>query len=250
MKKTAKHIICLLTVVALCVTAVMAATVSSKWSGTIEDDYGNAYHGMTSATSNGRLVQSTASTVTVDGTNVPAGYAEATALLYRGSDLAAQTVPKYNTVVASGVTATTPQAGGSGNYTGVGTSGCWNGSSYEQITIPTTPVLQVAGSRSTDTTLFESLPEEDKQVYINESGETYGTALASDLSGVEYDLVSAIGIHGIEGYIRSTDRPQSASSPEEALARMQVAQDQYIPIYKADGITIVDEFLIGSGLEN
>lgn len=249
MKKTVKHIICLLTVVALCVTAVMAATVSSKWSGTIEDYYGNTYHGMTSATSTGRLIQATATTVTLDGTSVPVGYAEVTAVLYRGSDIAAQTGPKYNTVVATGVTATTPQAGGSGNYTGVGTSGCWNGSSYEQVTT-TTPVLQIAGSRSTDAALFESLSVEDKQVYINESGETYGTALASDLSNVEYDLVSAIGIHGIKGYIRSADRPQSASSPEEALARMQVAQDQYIPVYEADGITIVDEFLIGSGIED
>lgn len=248
-KNFGKYIFSFILIVTLCVTVAVAATVSSTWSDTITDSNGIRYHGMTSAISSGTLVRSTASTVTVDGTSVPAGYAQAAAQLYRGSALAAETDLTYNTTITTGVTATTPQAGGSGNYKGTGTAGCWNGDGhYNQVTIPITPILQV-GSRSVDNALMlESLPEEDKIIYTNEAGETYGSALASALSGTEYDLVSAIGIHGVQGYIRSTDRPKSAASPEEALAR--VPQDRYIPVYEADGKTIIDEFLIGSGIEN
>lgn len=53
-------------------------------------------------------------------------------------------------------------------------------------------------------------------------------------------LISAVGDHGVAGYVRYSDLygTPAPSSPEAALAEQ--TQTRVIPIYAADGVTVVD----------
>lgn len=89
-----------------------------------------------------------------------------------------------------------------------------------------------------------------EKIKVNSSGETYGPTLSfddpNDPDG-EPDLVSAIGIDGTQGYVRSADLNQGvAKSPEEAvkLMKSRSLQDRFIPLYDLEGETIIGQFII------
>jgi len=95
---------------------------------------------------------------------------------------------------------------------------------------------------------------------VNESGETYGTGYG--LHDDYPDLTAAIGIDGTAGYVRTADlfRYSSPANPEEALffeqeklrlaeetrARGILLYNYTIPLYEADGRTVIGEFGVGS----
>lgn len=97
-------------------------------------------------------------------------------------------------------------------------------------------------------TLSEEIPaqteEERRTIGQNAAGETYGpNPLAYDM-GIELDLIAAVGNRRIEGYIRTEDQePPEFETMEERAAYNAV--DRVIPLYAADGATIVDTFTIG-----
>lgn len=89
-----------------------------------------------------------------------------------------------------------------------------------------------------------------EKIKVNSFGETYGPTLSfndpNDPDG-EPDLVSAIGIDGTQGYVRSADLNQGvAKSPEEAVKLMKnrSMQDRLIPLYDFEGETIIGQFII------
>ena len=57
------------------------------------------------------------------------------------------------------------------------------------------------------------------------------------------ELIRAVGDNGVQGYVRlqDLDGPEP-SSPEEAVAIS--GQDRVIPVYEADGVTIVDQYTL------
>lgn len=80
-----------------------------------------------------------------------------------------------------------------------------------------------------------------------ESGETMGE-FPENAQGTDAlpDFIEAVGDSGITGYIRKTDfQPELPDSPEQALAQ-QTARganaEVAIPVYAADGKTVVDTF--------
>ena len=76
---------------------------------------------------------------------------------------------------------------------------------------------------------------------MNQSGETYGSAL---FSPEEPDLVAAVATNGLEGYVRRADLEGPVpASPEEALASQEDLPPS-IPVYKEDGETTIGEFMI------
>ncbi|MCI8688669.1 MAG: hypothetical protein HFF57_10280 [Lawsonibacter sp.] len=62
------------------------------------------------------------------------------------------------------------------------------------------------------------------------SGETYGSSMLAGIVGKEPDLISAVGVDGIEGFVR----------PEELCADYGVQPDEIvlIPLYDANGVEI------------
>ena len=89
------------------------------------------------------------------------------------------------------------------------------------------------------------LASERVRYQTNPSGETYGTLEDMDMMGELPDLILAQGPDGTQGYIRASDwTGDLAQTPEEAVAQMKTrsAELQSIPLYAADGETVVGEF--------
>lgn len=84
---------------------------------------------------------------------------------------------------------------------------------------------------------------ENTLIQYNENGESFGCEPAAIDQGIELDLIAAIGVNGVSGYIRSVEAfPPVFTSAEEAAAYVPCEKD--IPIYASDGITVLDTFHI------
>ena len=103
---------------------------------------------------------------------------------------------------------------------------------------------------------------------VNKNGQTYGSGLHDDYDMIEKpDLIHAIGIDGIEGYVLSADlygtgplhKPQNGDEVFEYMEQMdelikdaQARGDAYmytIPLYDSDGMTVIGEFGIPIPIE-
>lgn len=100
-------------------------------------------------------------------------------------------------------------------------------------------------------------PANAPMAHVNASGLTYGYVNPKTMSWEQYpDLISAIGVDGTEGYVYKDDiRGEQPSTPEEALAYMAQIETEtqqmrrssspylrYVPLYAADGCTVIGEF--------
>ncbi|MHB9094619.1 MAG: hypothetical protein ACYC21_08085 [Eubacteriales bacterium] len=83
----------------------------------------------------------------------------------------------------------------------------------------------------------------------NESGQTYGSNAFANSPDQEPDLVSAVGVDGTQGYVRSEDLDgEMPKTPEEAVAHnSKLKAERKIPLYDVDGKTIIGEFKIENG---
>lgn len=91
-----------------------------------------------------------------------------------------------------------------------------------------------------------SIPR-DAQIYQkNENGQTYGSSLNARPQDKQPDLISAVGVDGKSGYVRSSDLfGTMPKTPEEALAQQRqrkVGEVRKIPLYDAEGKTVIGEF--------
>lgn len=91
--------------------------------------------------------------------------------------------------------------------------------------------------------------KENKLEYpVNKSGQTYGSSLYSEQYGGEPDLIAAVNEDGVQGYMLKTDVDgPMPKTREEALAMMYLSIEsggRTIPLYEADGKTILGEFKI------
>ena len=85
----------------------------------------------------------------------------------------------------------------------------------------------------------------------NDNGETYGTYIdKGDGEWQEPDLIEAVGLNNIEGYVRKVDlydEENQPNNPEEAIAYMKKREKEgprIIPVYKKDGKTVIGEYRI------
>lgn len=88
----------------------------------------------------------------------------------------------------------------------------------------------------------------------NAQGQTYGTCPQTAGADVEEpDLMAAVGVDGIKGYVKKTDlEGDVVKSPEEAVALMKrraKAAKVYeeIPLYESDGQTVIGKFRLSEG---
>ena len=92
----------------------------------------------------------------------------------------------------------------------------------------------------------------------NENGVTYGyyNPMISPEKQANPQMIGAIGIDGVEGYVYESDlNGDQPKTPEEAVKYMENLESQisrakengqeylrYIPLYAEDGITVIGEF--------
>ena len=79
---------------------------------------------------------------------------------------------------------------------------------------------------------------------VNQNGETYGSDSLASLVGEHPDLMSAVGVNGVKGYIRRTDlNPEFNSETEKAAYMARQNQARTIPLYDKEG-TVIGSFLL------
>jgi hypothetical protein len=87
---------------------------------------------------------------------------------------------------------------------------------------------------------------------VNERGETYGIMRTHD---PQPDLVAAVGQdsngQAVEGYVRRVDlwRSDLPSTPAEALKWQAHDHGRDVPVYDADGVTVVGSFHVTGAAE-
>lgn len=107
-----------------------------------------------------------------------------------------------------------------------------------------TTITATDGTRWSLTTAYSTRTPTDWAV--NANGQTYG--VPKDDSEPDLIAVATDTRNGEQGYVRADDLnpPQNFTSPEEALA-WQAAQPplRFLPVYAADGVTVIGEFAVG-----
>lgn len=83
----------------------------------------------------------------------------------------------------------------------------------------------------------------------NASGQTYGSGMDATSPYNMPDLVQAIGVGGIEGYVRLADlNGPMPQTPAQAIALMKDTKSgtvRQIPLYAQDGKTVIGVFDVG-----
>lgn len=86
-------------------------------------------------------------------------------------------------------------------------------------------------------------------IQVNSSGETFGSMLFVTNYEDRPDLIAAVGVDGVEGYIRKSDFDgEMPSSPEEAVKLMHSPEYLYtarvVPLYDSEGKKVIGKFRI------
>lgn len=92
--------------------------------------------------------------------------------------------------------------------------------------------------------LSKALEMEIEPMQVNQNGETYGSSYYSDSTETTPDLILAIGTNGEEGYIKRIDFEESNNITIEQVLEGVEFEDKAIPLYEADGTTVIGEFNI------
>lgn len=113
--------------------------------------------------------------------------------------------------------------------------GLYNGVGYTDHTAPATTTKNLA----TVTRSMEEMAPIQREFAINENGQTYGSGWIAETP----DLIKAIGVGGVSGYVYNADLLSlgDKSSPND----MPSAIPDFIPLYAEDGETVIGKFLIG-----
>lgn len=107
----------------------------------------------------------------------------------------------------------------------------YNGNGYTTYTTNASPNMSLGTSRYLPT------------VTTNEHGDIYGPEIFLEAIGIEPDLIYAIGVNGVEGYVKATDlEVPVAETPAEAVQQVRV--NRTIPLYASDGISVIGSFVI------
>lgn len=166
---------------------------------------------------------------------VPGGYMGAKAVLYKNGKATSSDDIYYEDDTTSSLTVY-KYSYTNGTYYSQGVVAMYNGSGYTTDTTAAT----ANGTYSLDS---------NDGYQVTENGETYGSGVLADVYGEFPDLIEAIGVNGVEGYVRFEDFIYLPETPEEAIAYSQSNENKYIPVYDLDG-NVIDTFLLSAYDEN
>lgn len=175
----------------------------------------------------------------------PAGWIGINARVMQGTAVRASTGMQYTT--SSGGF---DVIGAYYNATGTFYSQCqadlYNGNGYTRVTSNRSPNMNWTKSLSVSANEVSNF--ENSSYAINNSGETYGSIAIADVEGENPDLILAVGVNGVIGYVKDDDLNKTFESPNEAIEWTLDHQDPYtIPLYDCEGDIQIGEFLIEPG---
>lgn len=172
--------------------------------------------------------------------NVPTGYLGGLPRLYdKSKKLIVSGKWKYNGTPLLERNIYTSKIKGNGKYYyALSKARIYNGNGYDTYTCNQTPLVKV----STRTTGYR----------VNKQGETYGSALDEEVIGGEPDLIEAVGIGGVEGYVRASDFEIEDDTPQIA-AKNSISDGEdsceIIDLFDKDG-NVIGKFKIVTNAED
>lgn len=212
---------------------------SAQGSTTTKTVYGYTYSFYSSVGNDSTSTWSHTRIYTDTNTNVPTGYMGVYPRLYNSSGtLVKSDAWTYSSIICAGIMASSGSYSTSGTYYGKGQVDIYNGDGYTRYTCTASPNLQRSGA---------FIGPKLEAYEVNDAGLTYGSDYFAESIDECPDLIRAVGINGVEGYVYSDDINWKPGSLEEVIEYMGTeASDYTIPVYAVDGQTIVDYFLIES----
>lgn len=171
--------------------------------------------------------------------NVPVGYFGALPRLYNSlGKLVISGKWAYNASPVYGKGFKTNDVKGDGKtYFALGKVRIYNGNGYNEYSCNMSPFLKVAAK--------------DAAYEVNEKGETYGCALYGEIIGGEPDFIEAVGVGGVEGYVKSSDFEVDNSTPERAAESSPADGEcahRMIDLYDKEG-NVIGQFELGLSVE-
>ncbi|WP_346675364.1 hypothetical protein [Enorma phocaeensis] len=214
--------------------AVYGATVSRSYDGI-------TFTSRTSCASFGNSIKGTVTTAA--STSRPAGYLGADCWVVRNDGFVAGTATRYSQSATSSFSTNATASGSSGrSYQTTGTSYVYLTSTgnYMSIRANPSPFLSINS--------LSSQNQSAVQDGITIDGQRYGSLQSYLYEGDNLDLIAAVGINGMEGYIRVEDflaipRP---SNPEDAVSSFASEREVQIPVYDIDG-NVIDSYCVVVG---
>lgn len=205
--------------------------------------YGYDYYTFTMLNAGGNTAYGTAFLVsrnskTMEYTTVPAYYMGVQSrIVNQSGGVVAESPMRYNENPYYFVEISTGTVPSTGLVRAGGTIAIYNGSDYTTINAPFTPY---ANSSSKSSISSDELNETETFTYPqNSSGQTYGSCLYAEQAGGDPDLISAVGVGGVEGYIKSDDVTPKVNNPMEAMEYMvNFNSNRVIPLYDREGVRI------------
>ncbi|MFJ8103427.1 peptidase [Lysinibacillus sp. NPDC096212] len=178
--------------------------------------------------------------------NVDPGYMGAQARLYTSKgELWTASAMKYNTTKVAGIYAYSPTATAKDTYYALTYGDFYTGDGYRTFFGYKSPNMSMPSSKYISEIEYsqEILTLMTEEYAVNNNGETYGSSFSEFTEGEAPDLISAIGVNGVKGYIKSSDLAPKFTIPEEAITYTQSrSYINIIPVYDLDGITVLDDF--------
>lgn len=112
---------------------------------------------------------------------------------------------------------------------------------YQGYDLLKSPQISTRSNYLADLLILMKSLDDNQQYPVNKNGESYGSALLSDVVGKEPDLIASIGVDGVEGYVRADELHTEHHVP---------ANEEFpIPLYDVDGNVIGSFMLTGVDLE-
>lgn len=185
-------------------------------------------------------------------TNVPTGYMGGQARLYNSAgSLRTSSTMTYNSQAIKAFVVESPRLTTKGTYYAYSRAQFYNGNGYTSYNGYRSPMRTLSTMNSENELSPEIIELMLQTEYeVNENGQTYGSSFSEFTIGDEPELISAVGINGIEGYVKSNDLAPNPVSIEEALDYADDnSLDIYIPLYDVDGLTVLDQFKLETSFE-
>lgn len=166
--------------------------------------------------------------------NVPTGYFGINARLYNSSGtLIKSSGMQYNGSSVNSKSLNSGSTTTKGTYYSQCQVSFYNGNGYHSYLSYSSPYVQ----RSLAPMSLE------KSYEVNENGLTYGSGLYAESLEDSLDLIRAIGINGVEGYVYSKEINLELNTLDKVIDYINSGQQDYsVPVYAEDGTTIVDTF--------
>lgn len=178
---------------------------------------------------------------TMDHLNVPKGSMKAYARLYSASGAILKESGEFSNVEETYFmfAATEKKYSGEGTYS-CGKVSLYNGSNYVNDELEKTETIGTLAYNLSYQLIDDEYP-------VNRNGNTYGSAVLSEIVGYEPELIYAIGTKGQQGFVKQEDiAPPDTDTPEKAVAYMETRPETYtIPLYNLQE-EVIGEFEISA----